>query len=116
MCGHIIKVTVQLFVRTANRSIKYVIRLLGDLPVDEYSSKDASKFRDFLLDRGLLISSVKRIFSSIRSIIILSISEQGISCINAFSKTYMPENNNVEIRKPLEEVKSIKKNKNSPLR
>jgi integrase len=91
----------KLFVRTANRSIKYVIELLGNLPIDEYSSKDASKFRDYLLDRGLSISSVKRIFSSIRSIINLSISEEGINCINAFSKTYMPDNDNIEIRKPI---------------
>ena len=91
----------KIFFRGANRSIKYVIELLGDLPIDEYSSKDASKFRDYLLDRGLLISSVKRIFSSIRSIINLSISEEGISCINAFSKTYMPDNDNVDIRKPI---------------
>ncbi len=97
----------KLFVRTADRSIKYVIELLGDLPIDVYSSKDASKFRDYLLDRGLLISSVKRIFSSIRSIINLSITEEGISCINAFSKTYMPESNNVEIRKPIP-IKDIK--------
>ena len=59
----------KIFIRGANRNIKYVIELLGDLPIDEYSSKDASKFRDYLLDRGLLISSVKRVFSSIRSII-----------------------------------------------
>ena len=89
------------FIRGANRNIKYVIELLGDLPIDEYSSKDASKFRDYLLDRGLLISSVKRIFSSIRSIINLSMSEEGINCINAFSKTYMPDNDNIEIRKPI---------------
>jgi integrase len=91
----------KIFIRASNRNIKYVIEQLGNLPIDEYSSKDAAKFRDYLLDRGLLISSVKRIFSSIRSIINLSISEEGISCINAFSKTYMPENNNVEIRKPI---------------
>ena len=91
----------KIFVRAANRSIKYVIELMGDLPIDVYSSKDASKFRDYLLDRGLLISSVKRIFSSIRSIINLSISEEGINCINAFSKTYMPDNDNVDIRKPI---------------
>ena len=91
----------KIFVRAANRSVKYVIELLGDLPIDVYSSKDASKFRDYLLDRGLLISSVKRIFSSIRSIINLSISEEGINCINAFSKTYMPDNDNIEIRKPI---------------
>ena len=89
------------FFRGANRNIKYVIELLGNLPIDEYSSKDASKFRDNLLDKGLLISSVKRVFSSIRSIINLSITEEGINCINAFSKTYMPDNDNVEIRKPI---------------
>ena len=91
----------KIFFRGANRNIKYVIELLGDLPIDEYSSKDASKFRDNLLDKGLLISSVKRVFSSIRSIINLSITEEGINCINAFSKTYMPEKENVEIRKPI---------------
>ena len=91
----------KIFIRGANRNIKYVIELLGDLPIDEYSSKDASKFRDNLLDKGLLISSVKRVFSSIRSIINLSITEEGINCINAFSKTYMPDKENVEIRKPI---------------
>ena len=91
----------KIFVRASNRNIKYVIELLGNLPIDKYSSKDASKFRDYLLDRGLLISSVKRIFSSIRSIINLSISEEGISCINAFSKTYMPDKENLDIRKPI---------------
>jgi integrase len=91
----------KIFIRAANRNIKYVIDLLGNLPIDEYSSKDASKFRDWLIEKGLLVSSVKRVFSSIRSIINLSISEEGISCINAFSKTYMPENNNVKIRKPI---------------
>jgi integrase len=91
----------KIFIRGANRNIKYVIELLGDLPIDDYSSKDASKFRDNLLDKGLLISSVKRVFSSIRSIINLSITEEGINCINAFSKTYMPEKENVEIRKPI---------------
>ena len=97
------------FIRGANRNIKYVIELLGNLPIDEYSSKDAAKFRDFLLDRGLLISSVKRIFSSIRSIINLSITEEGISCLNAFSKTYMPESIKVEMRKPMpiEDIRHI---------
>ncbi len=95
------------FIRGANRNIKYVIELLGDLPIDEYNSKDASKFRDCLIEKGLLISSVKRVFSSIRSIVNLSISEEGINCINAFSKTYMPENNDVETRKPIP-IKDIK--------
>ena len=89
------------FIRGANRNIKYVIELLGNLPIDEYNSKDASKFRDWLMEKGLLVSSVKRIFSSIRSIINLSISEDGINCINAFSKTYMPDKDSIDLRKPI---------------
>ena len=99
----------KIFVRAAYRNIKYVIELLGNLPIDEYSSKDAAKFRDYLIDRGLLISSVKRIFSSIRSIINLSISEEGISCLNAFSKAYMPKSTDAEIRTliPTKDIKHI---------
>ncbi len=96
------------FIRGANRNIKYVIELLGDLPIDNYNTKDASAFRDWLIEKGLLISSVKRVFSSIRSIINLSISEEGINCINAFSKTYMPDKENLETRKPIP-VEAIKK-------
>ena len=48
-------------------------------------------------------------FSSIRSIINLSISEEGINCINAFSKTYMPDKNEIDIRKtiPTKDIKHI---------
>jgi integrase len=109
------------FIRGANRNIKYVIELLGDLPIDEYSSKDASKFRDNLLDKGLLISSVKRVFSSIRSIINLSITEEGINCINAFSKTYMPDKESLETRKPIptkdiKHIQTLCKEKDDDLR
>ena len=44
-----------------------------------------------MLDRGLSIASVTRNFSTIRSIINLTISEQGLDCGNAFARTLMPE-------------------------
>ena len=75
--------------------------MLGDLPIDNYSTKDASKFRDFLLDRGLLISSVKRVFSSVRAIINLVIQEHGLAINNPFAKTYMPEIEEEQKRLPL---------------
>ena len=37
------------------------------------------------------IASVKRNFSTIRSIINLTISEHGLDCGNAFARTFMPE-------------------------
>ena len=46
-------------------------------------------------------------FTSILSTINLSITEEDINFINVFSKTYMPENDNVDIRKPIQ-TKNIK--------
>ena len=83
----------KIFIRGANRNINYVIKLLGDLPIDNYSSKDAALFHDCLLEKGLIVSSVKRVFSSVRAIINLIIQEHGLEIYNPFSKTYMPENN-----------------------
>ena len=79
------------FVRGANRNIQYVTDQLGDRPIDAYTSADAAALRDKLIENGLSVSSVKRNFSTIRSIINLTITEQGLDCINAFARTYMPD-------------------------
>ena len=79
------------FVRGANRNIQYVNDHLGDRPIDAYTSADAASLRDKLMDNGLSVSSVKRNFSTIRSIINLTITEQGLDCANAFARTYMPD-------------------------
>jgi integrase len=79
------------FVRGANRNIQYVIDQLGDRPIDAYTSADAAALRDKLIENGLSVSSVKRNFSTIRSILNLTITEQGLDCINAFARTYMPD-------------------------
>ena len=79
------------FVRGANRNIQYVTDQLGDRPIDAYTSADAAALRDKLIGNGLSVSSVKRNFSTIRSIINLTVTEQGLDCINAFARTYMPD-------------------------
>ena len=79
------------FVRGANRNIQYVTDQLGDRPIDAYTFADAAALRDKLIENGLSVSSVKRNFSTIRSIINLTITEQGLDCINAFARTYMPD-------------------------
>ena len=43
----------KVFVRTANRNIGYVIKLLGDRSLSSYNSKEAGEFRDFLIDKGM---------------------------------------------------------------
>ena len=99
------------FRRGAERNIQSVIDVLGDRPLDEYSSSDAAMYRDFLLNKGLNTASVKRNFSTIRSIINLTIQEHGLDCRNAFSKVYLPELDDVKQRKPIpiEDIRQIQK-------
>ena len=75
----------QTFIHGATRNVDVVIKHRGDKPIDGYSSADAAALRDAVLDKGLCIASVKRNFSNVRSIINLTISEQGLDCGNAFS-------------------------------
>ena len=99
----------RVFVRTATRNTNYVIKVLGDRGIASYSSSDAGKFRDWLLEKGMTIRTVKRVFSSVRAIINLTIIEQGVDCNNAFSRPYMPEDDKVTLRKPIpnEDIKTI---------
>ena len=97
------------FFKTGNRNINAVINLLGDRPIDEYSTSDASLLRDHLIDRGLTINTIKRMYSTIRSVINLTIFEEGIDCSNAFSNTYMPNLDDSKERQPIsiEDIKII---------
>jgi integrase len=98
----------ELFHQTANRSIDYVLSSLGDRDLSEYSTADAGKFRDALLKRGLVSSSVKRIFSSVKSIVNMAIKEQGLNISNPFAGIYMPDLDDVKKRKPIS-IDNIKK-------
>jgi len=89
------------FHRGAKRNIKAVVDVLGDKPIDQYRSSDAAAYRDYSLERGLTVASVKRNFSTIRSIINLTLSEQGIDSRNPFSKVFFPELDDVKDRKPI---------------
>ena len=62
----------------ASRAVKNIIDCLGDRPVDLYSTIDAAAFRDHLFEKGLVSSSVRRVFSIIRAIINLTILEFGL--------------------------------------
>ena len=91
----------KVFHRGAERNMQSVIDVLGDRPVDEYASSDAASYRDYLLKKGLTTNSVKRNFSTIRSIINLCIQEHGLDCKNAFSRVYLPDLDDSKKRKPI---------------
>ena len=96
------------FIRTANRNIEYIIKVLGNKSIRLYSSSDASKFRDWLMEQGMSNSTLKRVFSSVKAIVNLSINEYGLDITNPFSKAYLPSIEN-EIREsiPLEDIRVI---------
>jgi integrase len=91
----------KVFKRGAERNIQSVVDVLGDRPLDEYSSSDAANFRDYLLKKGLTTNSVKRNFATIRSVINLCIQEHGLDCKNAFSKVFLPDLDDAKRRKPI---------------
>ena len=97
------------FIRTAARNVKYIIKVLGNRPLKSYSSSDASKFRDWLMEQGMSLSTVKRVFSSVKAVINLTIQEYGLDINNPFSKTYMPEIENKRYREsiPSQTIKHI---------
>ena len=101
----------KVFHRGAERNAQSVIVLLGDRPLDEYSSSDAAAYRDYLLKKGLTTNSVKRNFAYIRSIINLCIQEHGLDCKNAFSRVYLPDLDDSKKRKPIpiDNIKQIQK-------
>ena len=98
----------KVFIRTANRNTQYVTKLLGDRPISSYSSNEAAKFRDWCIDRGMGIKTVKRVFSSIRAIVNLAIAEEGLECSNAFAKTFFPNDESSNSRQPIS-IPDIKK-------
>ena len=80
----------KVFVRAAQRNAASVIEVLGDRPINDYASSEAGKLRDALLDRGLAVTSIKRMFGSVKAIINLAMVEHGVKGRNPFASIYMP--------------------------
>ena len=70
---------------------------------------EAAQFRDWCIEKGMGIKTVKRVFSSIRAIVNLAIAEEGLECSNAFAKTYFPEDDKAQSRQPIyiEDIKKV---------
>jgi integrase len=97
------------FEATVRRSCGYLIDCCGMKGLKEYVRSDATKFRDYLFAKGLNGASVARIFSTVRAVINLALSEFGLSIINPFSNVYFDQNQGVKKRNPikLEDIKKV---------
>ena len=97
------------FEATVRRSCGYLIDCCGMKGLKEYVRSDATKFRDYLFAKGLNGASVARIFSTVRAVINLALSEFGLSIINPFSNVYFDQNQGVKKRHPIkpEDIKKV---------
>ena len=95
----------------SERSIRYLKDCLGHNSVDGLMRGDAGLFRDYLLERGMSASSVKRVIASIRAILNLAIRERGLSGPNIFNGVFIPEDPDKRSRPPipLGEIQRIQK-------
>ena len=88
----------KLFFTTAQRYIGYLTECLGNRSIDQYTSKDATVLREWLIKKGLSNSSLQRVFSGIKAVINFVTLEQGLECQNAFAKVYLPSNTDAKKR------------------
>ena len=91
----------ELFFKASERSIRYLKECLGDRPIEHLQAGDAGVFRDYLFDKGLSSSSVKRVFSTVKAIVNLSIRENGLGITNPFACTFIPDDHNKVRREPI---------------
>ena len=91
----------KLFFEVSNRSIRYLVECVGHDIINGLEPADAGRFRDFLFERGMSSSSVKRVFSSVRAIMNLAIKEHGLAMTNVFNGTFIPEDNKRKERQPV---------------
>ena len=100
----------KVFIRAAQRNAASVIEVLGDRPINDYASSEAGKLRDVLLDRGLAVTSIKRMFGSVKAIINLAMAEHGIEGRNPFASIYMPDETPEERQPiPLDAIRGIQR-------
>ncbi|MGH1462594.1 MAG: DUF6538 domain-containing protein [Neptuniibacter sp.] len=79
------------FAHTVTRAVRYLIQAVGNKPIDTYTRDDANAYKDFLLNRRLSVSSVKRNISVIRAMINFTAREKGIDEINIFSSLFFAD-------------------------
>jgi integrase len=97
------------FIKSTERNQRYLVECISDLAIEDLSPRLGADFRDFLFAKGLSSSSVRRIFSTVKAVINLCISERGLQIINPFGGVYIPDDNRETNRRsiPMSEIRSI---------
>ena len=76
------------FKAAAQRASTYLVDACGTKTLAEYARADALRYRDYLIAKGMVGSSVSRAISSIRAVFNLAISEYAFDFKNPFVGMY----------------------------
>ena len=97
------------FEAAVKRSCGYLIDCCGMKDLKDYVRSDATKFRDYLFEKGLNGASVARTFGTVRAVINLALSEFGLSIVNPFSNVYFNPKEGVTKRLPVkpDDIKKV---------
>ena len=89
------------FEASVKRACGYLVDCCGMKELAAYQRSDATKFRDYLVEKGLNGASVARVFGTVRAVINLALSEFGLSIVNPFSNVYFDRKAGVKERLPV---------------
>lgn len=92
------------FHAAAQRACGYLVDAVGLKDLHEYTRADALRFRDFLIERGLVGSSVARVMSSINSVYNFTCSELALDLKNPFQGVYHDRSAGVTKRLPIPDL------------
>ena len=89
------------FEAAAQRACSYLVDACGAKNLAEYTRADALSYRDYLIARGLVGSSIGRVISSIRAVFNFAISEYALDLKNPFVGMYFDKSAGVSKRLPI---------------
>jgi integrase len=95
------------FHKAAERACRYLIEATSLKKINEYTRQDALDFRDYLITRGLVGSSITRVFNALVSVVNFAISEYALDLKNPFTRVYHDRNAGVTKRLPIP-IKNIR--------
>ena len=79
------------FATGATRNVDYLTEAIGNKPIASYTIIDAGKFRNWLIAKGMITSSLKCVLSRIKAIVNLTISENDLHMKNPFANVFLPD-------------------------
>lgn len=99
------------FVQAAQRTVAFLVKTIGDKPIDAYTRIEVNRLRDQMGKHGLGRSSVKRNFATIRAIVNFAARELGLADIKAFSGVFLGDDDGAAPSKrasiPVENVTEV---------